>query len=121
MDVTTKTIEERTRTLVCGAARLCDEKRAEAIRVLDVRGLCSYTDFLLIATVASAPQMKGIARDIEKSMREAKLHQIHRTGIEEGTWVLLDYGDLLVHLFTPETRDYYELDALWGDAPDVEF
>lgn len=121
MKKTPSDIEERTRALACEAAKLCDEKRAESIRVLDVRHLCSYTDFLVIATVASAPQMKGVSRDIEKVMQQARLHQIHRAGIEEGSWVLLDYGDLLVHLFTPEMRDYYELDALWGDAPELDF
>lgn len=98
-------------------AEICEDKRARDVTVLDMHGLCSYADFFVIATGASLPQMKGIQKDTDKRMSELGVKQLNRSGIEHGNWVLLDYGDVILHLFDEQTRDFYRLEELWGDAP----
>lgn len=102
-------------------ARLCDAKRAEDVRVLDLRDICGFADFFVIASASNTPQMKGIVKDIEKEMAQVKYKKINEAGVREGGWVLIDYGDILVHLFESEMREYYDLDGMWGDAVEVAF
>lgn len=114
-------IETRIQETACALATLCDERRGEEIRVLDVRGICSYADAFVIASAASQPQMKGMVKALEQEMHGRKVKQISRSGLEAGTWVLLDFGDILVHIFDRQTREYYQLDDLYGDAPHLSF
>lgn len=103
------------------AARAADEKKATDIIVQDVTDLHSMTDYFVIATAANNRQVEAIIDEIEKKLREeAHAKPIHREGIEEGTWALLDYGDVIVHVFQPEARDYYRLEQLWNDAPIID-
>jgi ribosome-associated protein len=99
--------------------KILDEKRAEDIVWLDVRGVTSLADEFLIATVLNARQGGAI---LEACEREAKRLGVPRLGVEGGatsSWILLDYGDLVVHLFLPEQRLYYGLEHLWADAKRV--
>lgn len=93
------------------------EVKPESLVVLDLRGICSFTDRFLICSASSERQVHAIADRIEEglSARKARLH--HREGYEEAKWVLLDYGDLVIHIFEEETRAYYDLERLWRDAP----
>lgn len=103
------------------AASAADEKKATDIIVQDVTELHSMTDFFVIATAANNRQVEAIIEEIEKKLREeAHIKPLHREGIEEGTWALLDYGDVIVHVFQPEARDYYRLEQLWNDAPIID-
>ena len=90
------------------AARAADEKKATDIMVQEVRELISVTDYFVIATAE------------ERERKEAHVKPIHREGTDDGMWALLDYGSFVVHVFQPETRDYYRLEALWNDAPVID-
>ena len=102
-------------------ARACEEFKAEDIVVIDVRSVTDVTDFLVIATLETRVQMKGLLETIEKA---AKAQGEKKPGVE-GTdlyrWVLIDYFDCVVHLFDPEARDFYELETLWGDGAPVDW
>ena len=101
------------------AARLAAETRCHSVVVLDVRGLSPITDFLVLATGTSGRQMRGVAGEIEDLGDEIGQHVSGRSNTDQ--WILLDYVDIVVHLFEQETRMFYDLDSLWGDAPRVEW
>lgn len=106
---------------ILAAARLADEQKATDIVVLDMRKVCSFTDGFLIATCDSTPQMRGLAQRIERNLREEGPRPLGTSGYDSTAWLVLDYGDFLVHLFSREARMYYKLDNLWKDAPRVEW
>lgn len=103
--------------LALAAARVADETRGSEIRVLDLRQLTPVVDYFVIATGSSRRQMHAMADEIEKAVRQ-ELHDLKRggEGYEEGRWIVLDYGDVMVHLFDPEARGYWDLEGLWSDA-----
>ena len=92
------------------------DKKALDIVVLDLRGLASFTDYFLIATGGSHRQLETIADEIEAKLKEAKRKPSHIEGYPRGDWILMDYVDFVVHVFTPQSRSYYNLERLWGDA-----
>ncbi|HET9229462.1 MAG TPA: ribosome silencing factor, partial [Thermoanaerobaculia bacterium] len=77
------------------------------------------TDFFLICTGTSERQVQAIADAVQEKMREEQVRPLHVEGYNRGQWVLLDYGDFVVHIFQEEPRRFYSLERLWGDAPDV--
>lgn len=89
--------------------------------VLDVRNLSPVTDFFVIATGTSARQMRSVAEEIEEMAAPKNHVAISRSGYESDTWILLDFVDVIVHIFNQDSRQYYDLDNLWGDAPRVEW
>lgn len=103
------------------AAKAADEKKATDIMVQDVSDLVSVTDYFVIATAANNRQVSAIIDEVEEQVR-TKAHEkpLHREGLDAGTWALLDYGNFVVHVFQPEARDYYRLEALWNDAPVID-
>lgn len=112
-------VTSRERALI--AARAADEKKATDIMVQEVRDLIGVTDYFVIATAANNRQVEAIVDEIEDAEREqAHVKPLHREGTQDGTWSLLDYGDIVVHVFQPETREYYRLEALWNDAPIID-
>lgn len=103
------------------AARAADEKKATDIMVQEVGALIGVTDYFVIATAANNRQVEAIIDEIEEAERvQAHVKPIHREGTQDGTWSLLDYGSFVVHVFQPETREFYRLEALWNDAPVVD-
>lgn len=99
------------------AARAASDKKATDIVAIDVAPLLVVTDYFVICTANSAIQVRAIADEIEDRMREeGKVKPIGREGLEEGKWVLLDFADLVIHVFQPAERDFYRLEKLWGDA-----
>jgi ribosome-associated protein len=106
--------------LALAAARVADETRGSEIRVLDLRQLTPVVDFFVIVTGSSRRQMHAMADEIEKTVKR-ELHDLKRggEGYEEGRWIVLDYGDVMIHLFDPEARGYWDLEGLWSDAPRV--
>lgn len=103
------------------AAQAADEKKASDIMVQEVRELIGVTDFFVIATASNSRQVEAIIDEIEDQLREQmKVKPTHREGSSDGSWSLLDYGDIVVHVFQPETREYYRLEALWNDAPVID-
>ena len=100
------------------AARAALDRKAVDLVVLDVQGLSSVTDFFVVCSGRSSTHVASIADAVRVAMKaEARL--LHAEGAPESGWVLLDYGDVLVHVFLEETRLYYALERLWGDAPSV--
>ena len=107
------------RALLCAAQVL--EKKAFNVRVLDVRKLSSLTDFLVLATGSSDRQVQAAAEAVHLGLKHD--HATRPMGIEgmnEGRWVLIDYGDVMVHVFQEAVRQFYDFDGLWRDAPEAE-
>lgn len=115
----TKDLSSREKALI--AAKAADEKKATDIMVQEVKELISVTDYFVIATAANNRHVQSVIDEIEEKEREqAGVKPFHREGTVDGMWALLDYGDFVVHVFQPETRDYYRLEALWNDAPVID-
>ena len=93
------------------------DKRAEDLRVLDLQGLSEVADFFLICGGHSTTQIQTIADSIEARLKAEEIRLLHREGMPESGWLLLDYGDVVMHVFLRETREFYSLERLWGDAP----
>lgn len=106
---------------VTRAAELALERKAEDVVVLDLRGINSATDFFVLATGKSDVQVKAIAEHVRDELRGAGVRADHVEGLDTGRWVLMDFIDFVVHVFHPESRSFYQLEALWGDAPRIEF
>ena len=104
-------------------ARLCAQaaidKKAENPVILDVRKLCSFADFFVIMSGRSTRHVQGLAEAIEVDLRSKKLSTSSAEGLHEGTWVLLDYSDVVVHIFYSETRKFFDIEGLWHDAPQI--
>ena len=101
------------------AARLALEKKAHDILILDLRKLTSAADCFVVCTADSDTQVKAIADHVSETLGAEGMKPWHIEGLEGRKWVLLDYVDVVVHVFYSETRDFYSLEALWGDAPSV--
>ena len=100
------------------AARAADEKKATDIIVQNVGELISVTEYFVIVTASNRRQVGAIIDEIEEQERlQADMKPLHREETRDGSWELLDYGSVVVHVFQPETREYYRLEALWNDAP----
>jgi ribosome-associated protein len=104
-------------------AKLCIraalEKKAENPVLIDVSKLCSFTDFFVILTGRSTRHVQSLAEAIEAELRSKRLSPSNAEGLQEGIWVLLDYSDVVVHIFYAETRKFYDIERLWHDAPRI--
>ena len=99
-------------------AAIAAEKKARDIRVIDLREIVSYTDFFVICSGNTERQTKAIHDAVQESLKhEERLLPRRAEGDREARWILLDYLDCVVHIFTPEAREYYRLEQLWGEAP----
>lgn len=102
-------------------ATLCEEKLATDVAILDMQSVCDYTDFFVIATGQNPRQTKAIHDEVHAVMkRDHRLFPRSVSGLPEATWVVSDYLDVVLHVFTPETRDFYRLEDLWSDVPKLE-
>lgn len=101
------------------AARAALDHQAQALVVLDVQKISNVTDFFLVCSGRSTTHITGIAEAIRLELKEAGARPLHSEGAADSGWILLDYGDVLVHVFLEDTRAYYALERLWGDAPSV--
>lgn len=93
-----------------------DDGKAEDIRVLDVRGLTSITDYMIVASGRSARQVKALKDRVLEAARDKNMRPLGVEGENVGDWVLIDFGDVIVHTMRPETRDHYQLEKLWERA-----
>ena len=96
------------------------DRKANDVVVLDLRGLSSVADFFVICSGNSSTHVAGIADIIEEKLDERSVKLWHREGGRKASWILLDYIDVIVHVFTEEAREFYGLERLWGDAPRTE-
>jgi ribosome-associated protein len=102
-------------------ARAALDRRANNVVVLDLKGLSSVTDSFVICSGNSDTHVEGIADLIEERLDENNVKLWHREGGRRASWILLDYIDAIIHIFTEEARDFYGLERLWGDAPKVTY
>lgn len=102
-------------------AEVLDEGKAESIVILDMRKVSGFTDFMLLSSGRSDPHVRALVDAVEKHRRDQGAKPAHIEGRSEGSWVLLDYFDIVVHVFTEEAREFYQLERLWRDAPLLEW
>ena len=103
------------------AAKALDEKKGQNISAIEVTDLTTLADYFVIATGSSNTQINALCGAVEKALKEqAEEMPLRREGYRDGTWVLLDYGCLTVHVFSPEAREFYSLDRLWGDGKPLD-
>ena len=98
------------------AAKALDAKRAKDIVVLKVEEMTVITDYMVIATGMSAPQVKALCDHVDDELAKADVFTRRREGLTEGRWCVLDYGDVMVHIFHEQDREYYQLERLWADG-----
>ncbi len=113
-------IDDDSQRTAVAAARAALEKKAEDVVVLDLRGVSGYTDFLVIGSGTSDRQLESIADNVEKELRAQGHRVVGSEGQRGGRWVLLDFGDVVVHVFHQDERAHYDLEGLWADAPRSE-
>jgi ribosome-associated protein len=101
------------------AVAAADDRKAVALKVLHLQKVSDFTDYFMICSGTSERQVQAIADAVQEKLRESRVRPLHVEGYNRAQWVLIDYGDLVVHVFQEEPRRYYALERLWGDAPDV--
>lgn len=102
-------------------AEACLDEKAQDVVVLDVSELTVIADYFIIASGKSTIQVNSIVDYVEETLKEYDIHPIRREGYQQGSWVVLDYDFIILHVFRSEERDYYDLENLWGDARRIEF
>jgi ribosome-associated protein len=118
--IETSARHELARQLALRCANVAAEHKGRDVVVLDLRKLTPIVDYFVIASGTSRRQIHTMAEEIDRSMNQHGETKIGIEGYEDSRWVLLDYGDIVIHLFDADTRRYYDLENLWGDAPKVE-
>lgn len=106
--------------LASTCARIASDAKAEDLTVLDVDGISSFADYFVIMNGRSTRHVQGIAEAIENQLRAKRIKPSHAEGMREGMWVLLDFDDVVVHIFYHEQRSFYNLEGLWHDAKKIE-
>ncbi len=104
---------------VRAAAAAAVDRKAIDLKILDLSAVSDFTDYFVVCSGASDRQVRAIADHVEERLRAQGVRPLHAEGHDLGHWVLLDYGDFLLHVFAQETRDFYQLERLWSDAADV--
>lgn len=108
---------------LANARRIADiaaDFKAQDIRGYDIRGLSTLTDCFVVCSAQSEPQLKSMYNGIRDGMKEIGVSPLHMEGTSKGNWMVLDYCDIVVHIFRTAAREFYDLDGLWGDAPQLE-
>ena len=103
------------------AARYADDKKAENIKLIDLKGLSSLCEYILIATVTSKPHMEAVEDEISTQLKQIGVYKSNRDGGESMTWRVADYGSFLVHIMTQEARDFYALDKIFSFGTEIKY
>ncbi len=111
-----KEVRDEACLFAMAAAKVAKERHCSNIVVLDLRGISPATDYFVIATGTSARQMRTVADEIADEARKIGFKRFGRAGYEQARWILLDYVDVVIHLFDEQYREYFDLELLWGDA-----
>ena len=109
-------VSDATKAFALAAAKVAADRHCSDIVALDLRGKSPATDYFVIATGTSDRQMRAVADEICEAAKKQGLQRFGRAGYEQARWILLDYVDVVIHIFDSEYRDYYDLELLWGDA-----
>jgi ribosome-associated protein len=110
--------DSRRKSLLCASAAV--EKKAFDLVLLEMRGITSFTDYFLICSGKSDRQVQAIAQAVEEALEKEGIRFLGQEGKVEGKWVLMDYGDVVVHIFLEPIRGFYDLEGLWIDAPRID-
>ncbi len=102
-------------------AKIADEKKADYIKILDMRSRLIITDYFIIISAKNTRLTRKIQEEIGIYLKSKNFKAINISGLAEGRWILIDYNDFVVHIFTNELREYYELERLWRDSREVEW
>jgi len=115
--------EQKPRSLeqACGTAKIAHDYRGRDTLVLDMTNVTPLFDYFVVTTGTSRRQIRAISEEVDRVMKEHGSQKIGIEGYDIGSWVLQDYGDIVVHVFTPETRALYDLEHLWADASHVDW
>ncbi len=106
--------------LAAAAARAAATKTDEEIVVMDMREVSAFTDVFVVVGARNTRQVKAIVDEVERSVKDdSNIRPIRIEGMDDCTWVLMDYGDMIIHIFNGDAREFYDLEGLWGDAPRV--
>jgi len=106
--------------LATAIAKVLDKKKASDVKVLKVRDLTVLADYFVIATGTSSTHVKSLAEEVEFQLGEREVKPLRTEGYDSKNWILLDYGTVIVHVFYPEARSFYDLEHLWADAEPVD-
>ena len=110
------------KSLVLIAARACDEKKAKEIKMIKIDKVSYISEWILIAEGLSDVQVRSITNSVEMELRQkANIEPIRKEGVSEAKWALLDYGDLIINIFQPEIRKFYDLESFWSNGEDLYF
>ena len=109
------------RQLALLAAEVCDEKKAKEIVVLDVRKITTISDYFIVCSTSNERQARAIADDLRVRMKEIGKREMGVEGLEDARWVLQDFGDIVLHIFHESQREFYDIEGLWADAPQVKW
>ena len=108
--------------LVLMAAKACDDKKAKDIKLIKIDKVSFISEWILIAEGLSDVQVRSISNSVEGELRDkAQIEPIRKEGVSEAKWALLDYGDLIVNIFQPEIRQYYDLESFWSNGENLIF
>ena len=105
---------------IAKAVRAALDKKAIDVVVLDLRNTHAFTDFFLLCSGQNARQVQAIADAVEEALRAVKVRPSHVEGYDRAEWILMDFFTFVVHVFSPQTREFYSLERLWGDAERIE-
>jgi len=112
---------ELNENILKNVVEIVEGKKARDVTLLNLKGISLVTDYFLIATGNSTTQVKAITDHLTEKLPELGIHVLRIEGLPEAKWVLVDCGDLVVHIMTPDQREFYNLERLWGDAKVVSF
>ncbi|MFO0793439.1 MAG: ribosome silencing factor [Candidatus Brocadiaceae bacterium] len=115
----TATIDSKDIAILC--ARIADDKKGEDIIIFDVQRLTFITDYFVICSGLNKKQLQSIATDIQLKLQNYNIRERGREGYSDAQWILMDYGDVIIHLFDKDMRHFYDLELLWGDAPKLSW
>ena len=105
----------------CQAAKIADDLRASDVVVIDLRDITSVCDYFVLATGGSSRLMRAIVEEVNKTFKREAWPPIGTEGARDDHWILADYGDIVLHVFQPDSRELYDLEGLWADAPQVDW
>ncbi len=113
--------EITTEDLAKKVAEAADDKKAEDIVVLDMRGVSILADYFIICSGSATTQVRAIANSVEHALEDEDIYVKNKEGMDQGQWAVLDYADVIVHVFHKNNREHYQLEKIWGDAKRVDW